>query len=60
MEEFSANVIAECLYSQINDQGRQQLLLEEIVDFDVSPDAHDENDLFQVSSNGNLTTGIYN
>ncbi len=53
-EEFSANVIAECLYSKIGDEGRQHLLLDEIIDYDVSTDAHDENDLFPISHNGNL------
>jgi hypothetical protein len=30
--EYSANVIAESLYSQVDDEGRQYLLMDEIID----------------------------
>jgi len=52
-EEFSANIIAECLYSQANHEGRQHLLLNEIIDYKVSLEVHDENALFQILHNGN-------
>jgi hypothetical protein len=32
VEEFSTNVIAECLYSQIDQEGNQYLLIDEIID----------------------------
>ena len=47
VEEF-VNVIAECMYSQIDAKGRQQLLLQEIVDHWKGPDAVTINDGFVV------------
>jgi hypothetical protein len=32
VEEFAANVIAECIYSQVDNEGNQYLMLQEIVD----------------------------
>ena len=32
VKEFAANVIAECIYSQVDDEGNQYLMLQEIVD----------------------------
>jgi hypothetical protein len=53
-QECSANIVAQNWYSQLDDEGRQHLLLDEIIDFEVSEDAFDNNDRFQVSFNGNI------
>jgi len=52
--EYSANTIAECLYSQIDSEGQQHTLLDEIVDWRQTTDTIDEHNIFQVSHNGNL------
>jgi hypothetical protein len=52
--EYSANTIAECLYSQIDSEGQQYILLDEIVDWRQTAEALDEHNIFQVSHNGNL------
>jgi hypothetical protein len=52
--EYSANVIAECLYSQVDNEGNQYLLLDSIVDWKRTQDAVDDDDILQISFNGNL------
>jgi len=52
--EFSANVIAECLYSQVDPEGRAYSIFEEIVDWRKTKDAIEDHDIFQVSHNGNI------
>jgi hypothetical protein len=52
--EYSANVIAECLYSQVDHEGRQHMLLDEITDWKRTNEALDVNEILQVSHNGNL------
>lgn len=52
--EYSANVIAECLYSQVDSEGRQFLLLDELVDWKRTDDAIEDEEILQVSHNGNL------
>jgi len=52
--EYSANMIAECLYSQVDDEGRQYLLLEAIVDHKRTVEALANEEIFQVSYNGNI------
>ncbi len=52
--EYSANVIAECLYSQVDSEGNQFLLLEELVDWKKTTEAVADEDIFQVSHNGNV------
>jgi hypothetical protein len=37
VEEFSTNVIAECLYSQVDQEGNQYLLIDEIIDHNQTP-----------------------
>ncbi len=37
VEEFSTNMIAECLYSQVDQEGNQYLLMDEIVDHNQPP-----------------------
>jgi hypothetical protein len=52
--EYSANVIAEYLYSQVDNEGRQYLLLDEIIDFKKTEDAFDDYNILQLSHNGNV------
>jgi hypothetical protein len=47
VEEFTANTIAECLYSQIDDEGRQYVLLDKIVDYIATDQALAEENRFQ-------------
>jgi hypothetical protein len=54
VEEFTANTIAECIYSQMDDEGRQYVLLDEIVDYKTTDQALTEENRFQILSNGNL------
>jgi hypothetical protein len=61
--EYSANTIAEYLYSQINSEGKQDQLLDEIVDWRKTDEAVEEHEILQVSHNGNIhprrTTKVY-
>jgi hypothetical protein len=52
--EYSANVIAECIYSQVDNEGNQYLLLDSIIDHKKTSEAVDESDIFQMSHNGNI------
>jgi hypothetical protein len=54
VEEFTANVIAECLYSQVDDEGRQYVILDDIIDYKVTDESLAEEEKFQISSNGNI------
>jgi hypothetical protein len=54
VEEYSANVIAQNLYSQLDSEGHRFVLLDEIVDFMKDKDAVHSEDLFVISSNGNI------
>jgi len=52
--EYSANLIAECLYSQVDDEGRQYLLMSEIIDHKKTAEAVADEEIFQISHNGNI------
>jgi hypothetical protein len=52
--EYSANVIVECLYSQVYSEGNRYLLLDSIMDWKKTSDAVDDSDVLQISFNGNL------
>jgi hypothetical protein len=52
--EYSANIIAECLYSRVDDEGHQYLLIDEIIDWMQTNEAVKDEENFQVSHNGNL------
>jgi len=54
IKEFSANIIAECIYSQLDDEGRQYVLFDAIIDHRTTSDKLPEEELFQVSENGNI------
>ncbi len=46
MAEFVANVIAECIYSQVDDEGHQYLIMDEIIDYIKTDEAVNEEDIF--------------
>jgi hypothetical protein len=52
--EYTANVIAECLYSQIDNEGNQYLLLQDIIAWKRTQDVIDDNEIRQISHNGNI------
>jgi hypothetical protein len=54
-QEFSTtNTIAHNQYSQLDNEGNQFLLLDKIINYQMSDNAIDNNNRFQVSHNGNL------
>ena len=53
LEEYSANVIAESMYSQVDDEGNQFLLLQEIVDHRKDSQALSKDDMYVQGTNGN-------
>jgi hypothetical protein len=58
MAEYAANVIAECVYSQIDDEGNQYLLLQEIIDHKKDDSAVTMKDMWITGSNGNTSLRI--
>jgi hypothetical protein len=54
VEEYSANVIAQNLYSQLDSEGHGYLMLDAIVDFRKDSNALPLKECFIVSSNGNI------
>jgi len=52
--EYSANTIAECLYSQIDSEGQQYVLMDEILDWMQTDNAIDEHNVLHILYNGNL------
>jgi hypothetical protein len=52
---YTANVIAESLYSQDDSEGRQFLMLDEISDHRKDKTAYSKDDGYVVSHNGNKT-----
>jgi len=52
--EYSANVIAESLYSQIDNEGNQFLLLDELIDWKRTSESIPDEDILQISHNGNI------
>ena len=53
VEEYAANVIAECIYSQVDDEGNQFLLLNEIIDHKRDESALQWKDMWITGKNGN-------
>jgi hypothetical protein len=53
VEEYAANVIADCLYSQTDDEGNQFLILLEIVDHKKDDSAMHRDDMWIKGNNGN-------
>jgi len=52
--EYSANIIAECLYSQVDPEGRHYAIFDEIIDWHRTKGAFDDHEIYQVSHNGNI------
>jgi len=52
--EFSANTIAECLYSRVDPEGHNYALFDEIVDCRRDDDAVADHEILQISHNGNI------
>ncbi len=53
IKEYVANVIAENLYSQVDEDGNHLMLLQELIDHRKSPDALNIEDMWEMSNNGN-------
>jgi hypothetical protein len=51
--EYAANVIAEAIYAQVDDEGRHHLVLEDVIDYRKSTDACRVEDMWITSKNGN-------
>jgi hypothetical protein len=54
VEEYSANVIAQNLYSQLDSEGHRFVLLEDIIDYEKNEDAVPYENRFIISNNGNI------
>jgi len=54
VEEYSANVIAKNIYSQLDNEGHRYLLLDEIIDVKRDEEAIPSEERFIVSQNGNI------
>jgi len=54
VEEYSANVIAQNLYSQLDSEGHHFVLLEDIIDYEKNEDAVPYENRFMISNNGNI------
>ena len=52
IETVSANVIAECVLSQVDSEGHRQLMLDDIIDHRSTADAVKINDAFYITENG--------
>ncbi len=51
-DTYTANLIAECIYSQIDDKGRQLLLMQEIIDHKKTARALSEEDAYYSTKSG--------
>jgi len=52
--EYSTNMIAECLHSQVDEEGHQYLMIDEITDHKKTAEAVADDEIYQVSYNGNI------
>ena len=50
LQEYSANLFAESIYSQVDDEGHQFLLLKEIIDHDADATAVRNNDKYHITN----------
>lgn len=53
MAEYTVNVIAECIYCQMDDEGHRYLILDEIVDYMKMDETMEDENIFQISHSGN-------
>jgi hypothetical protein len=51
--EYAANVIAEAIYAQVDEEGRHHLVLEDVIDYCKSKDACRIEDMWITGKNGN-------
>jgi hypothetical protein len=56
--EYTANIIAENIYAQLDSEGRQQVLMREISNFRKDGTAIAREDGFNISKNGNKTPKV--
>jgi Reverse transcriptase (RNA-dependent DNA polymerase) len=54
-DEYTANLIAESLYSQVDDEGNEYLIMKEISDHKKDGSATSKDDAFTIGKNGNQT-----
>lgn len=54
VKEYAANLIAEAIFSQVDDEGRDFRLFDEIIDHEKDASALRRDDSFITSSNGNV------
>jgi hypothetical protein len=54
MAEYAANMITECIYSQVDDEGHRSMQLDEIIDYLKTDNAVEDENIFQISHNGNI------
>jgi hypothetical protein len=47
-------IIAECIYSQLDDEGRQYVFLQDIIDHRTTNELIPEEERYQISLNGNI------
>ena len=52
IREYSANVIAENMFSQVDANGHQHTLLDSIIDFERTPSAVDKSDMYITTKSG--------
>jgi hypothetical protein len=45
-EEYTANTIAECIYSLVDDEGKQYVVIDEIIDWQMDETVLDESNKF--------------
>jgi hypothetical protein len=53
IEDYDANTIAEAMYSQVDDEGKSYILLEDIIDFNSDDTAVKKANMYITSKNGN-------
>lgn len=53
IEEYAANIIAENLYSQVDEDGHHHMLLQELIDHHKNTDSLKVTDMWDMSNNGN-------
>lgn len=51
--EYAANVIAEAIYAQVDEEGRHHLVLEDVIDYRKSTDSCCVEDMWITSKKGN-------
>ena len=60
IQQYSTNVIAENIYSQVDDEGHRYLSIDEIIDVKKDESAIEKGDAFTVDKQWNKVTKTYN